>query len=291
MLQPIGHALIISCAALYGIARSSSVIISTKSSFFLIRTLHDFTGALILLLLQVYIGEVSPPSVRGKLGVLIQISICVGGLLVYLLGTFLSYWQLAFVCTGVSVAQLVLMFTIRESPRLLRNPLKNVRVRLSKQQSNSVQDRFSKNMAVSQQKIKSYVLRIVVFAVIMMFQQFVGESAVASFAGPIFRATGVDKRGVLASLLPSLTVGVVQVVSIFLSLLVVDRFGRRIPLFFGGLALMVSNLGMTVYFTAAFGFVSTGSTGYSSTGHINASVQNCVSVPLEILQAVLAPFQ
>ena len=140
----------------------------------------------------------------------------------YLLGTFLSYWQLAFVCTGVSVAQLVLMFTIRESPRLLCNPLKNVRVRLSKRQSNSVQDRFSKSTAVSQQKIKSHVLRIVVFAVIMMSQQFVGVSAVASFAGPIFCAAGVDKRGVLASLLPSLTVGVVQVVSIFLSLLVVD---------------------------------------------------------------------
>ena len=44
---------------------------------------------------------------------------------------------------------------------------------------------------------------------------------------------------------------------------------------------MVANLGMTVYFAAAFGFVSTGSTGNSSMGHINASVQNCVSVPLE----------
>ena len=243
--------------------------------------LHNFTTAPILLLLQVYIGEVSPPSVRGKLGALFQMPICVGALLVYLLGTYLSYWQLAFVCTGVSVAQLVLMFTIRESPRLSCNPLKNVRVHLRARQSNSVQHRFSKCTAVSQQKTKSHVLGIVVFAVIMMFHQFVGVSAEAFFAGPMFRATGVDKRSVLASLLPSLTVGVVQVVSIFLSLFVVDRFGRHIPLFFGGLALMVANLGMTVYFAAAFGFVSTGSTGNSSMGHIIASVQSCVSVPLE----------
>ena len=81
--------------------------------------------------LQVYIGEVSPPSVRGKL--LFQLSICVGVLAVYLLGTYISYWQVAFVCTGVSAVQLLLMFTIAESPRLSRNPLKNIRTRLSKQ--------------------------------------------------------------------------------------------------------------------------------------------------------------
>ena len=61
----------------------------------------------------------------------------------------------------------------------------------------------------------------------------------------------------------------------------VDRCGRRIPLFFGGVALMVANLGLTVYFTAAFGFVSTSRSGNSSTGINNSSIQNCVSVPLQ----------
>ena len=154
------------------------------------------------------------------------------------------------------------MFTIAESPRLSRNPLKNIRTRLSKQRINSVEARCSKYMTLnagpmSQKKtfiaMKSHCLRIVVFAVIMMFQQFVGVSAMASFAGPIFRTARLDKGGVSSSLLAALTVGVVQVVFNSLSLFVVDRCGRRIPLFFGGVALMVANLGLTMYFTAPFG--------------------------------------
>ena len=208
----------------------------------------------------------------------------------YLLGTYISYWQVAFVCTSVSAVQLLLMFTIAESPRLSRNPLKNIRARLSKQRNNSVEARCSKNMTLnagpmSGQKafvaMKCHCLRILVFAVVMMFQQFVGVSAMASFAGPIFRTARLDNGGVSYGLLASLTVGVVQVVFISLSLFVVDRCGRRIPLFFGGVALMVANLGLTVYFTAAFGFVSTSRNGNSSTGHNNSSIQNCVSVPLE----------
>ena len=96
-----------------------------------------------------YIGEVSPPSVHGNLGALFQLSICVRVLALYLLGTYISYWQVAFVCAGVSAVQLFLMFTIAESPRLSRNPLKNIRTRLSKQRINSVEARCSKDMTLN----------------------------------------------------------------------------------------------------------------------------------------------
>ena len=228
-----------------------------------------------------YIGEVSPPSVRGKLGALFELAFCVGILLVYLLGTYISYWQLAFVCTAVSAVQLVLMFTIRESPRLSRNPLKNIHMRL-KYIKKQDEPTISKDMP-SQQKAstKSYIVRIVIVGFLLMFQAITGVDAIASLAGPIFRAAGLDNSSVSSGLLASLTVGVVLTVFAILSLFVVDRFGRRIPLFFGGLALMVANLGMTVYFTAAFGFVASPGSGNSSMEYNNVSIQNCVSVPLE----------
>ena len=208
----------------------------------------------------------------------------------YLLGTYISYWQLAFVFTAVSAVQLVLMFTIPESPRLSRNPLRNIHACLSKRRSDSVGVTCRRAMTVnartmSQQKdfiaVESNFLRILVFAIIMMFQQFVGVNAITPYAGPIFHAASLDEGGISSGLLASLTVGIVQVVFTFLSLFVVDRFGRRIPLFFGGLALMVANLGMTVYFTAAFGFVSSPSSGNLSLEHRDDSIQNCISVPME----------
>ena len=240
---------------------------------------------------QVYIAEVSPPSVRGKLGALFQLIVCLGVLLVYLLGTYISYWQLAFVCTGISVVQLVLMFTIRESPRLSRNPLKNIRalkLLAKKKQVEAVQSTSSENMMVNatttpQRKstIKSNFLRIAVVSILLFFQQFVGPNAIAPFAGPIFHAAGLDEGSVSSGLLSLLTVGVVQFLFTILSILVVDRFGRRLPLFFGGLALMLANIGMSVYFAAAFGFVPSADSWNSSLEYVNASIQNCVSVPLE----------
>ena len=207
----------------------------------------------------------------GNLEALFQMPICVGVLLVYLLGTYISYWQLAFVCTAFSAVQLVLMLTIRESPRLSRNPLKNIRAQRSKRQSDSVGATCGKDMTVkarttSQQQAfvnfpKSYVPRILIVVILLVFQAITGVDAIASLAGPIFRAAGLDSSSISSGLLASLTVGVVLIVFTILSFFVVDRFGRRIPLFFGGLALAVADMGMVVYFTDAFGFVSSPGSG------------------------------
>ena len=272
-----------------------SLIVTAKSQ--LLQALLHFTFLHSLLLLhfshpnsciQVYIGEVSPPAIRGRLGALFEVAICAGTLLVYLLGTYISYWQLAFVCTAISVVQLVLMFTIRESPRLSRNPLNNIHSRLGMRQSNSVEDSCSKALTLnpkptSQPKsyAKSNVLRIMIVCFLLMFQAISGVDAITSLAGPIFRAAGLDRGGVSSGLLASLTIGVVMTIFTILALFVVDRFGRRLPLFFGGLALMVANIGMSVYFAAAFGFISDPDDANSSMVHSNASIQNCVSVPLE----------
>ena len=237
-------------------------------------------------ILQVYIGEVSPPSVRGKLGALFQMSICTGVLLSYLIGTYISYWQFAFVCTAISAVQIVMTFTIRESPRISRNPLKNISALLARRRDDTRQAAHTSNATMYtttaspwSTSIKSNFLRIVIVSVIMFFQQFVGVNAIATFAGPIFHAAGLDKGDLSAGLLASLSIGLVQMVFITLSVFVVDRFGRRIPLFIGGLALMVADMGMAVYFAVSFGFIPPG-TGQSST-HNTSSIQDCVSVPLE----------
>ena len=180
------------------------------------------------------------------------------------------------------------MCTIRESPRLSRNPVRNIRAHPEKRRAASMDSKYSKDMVVNDKvtthrksSIKSNCLRIVIVSTIMFFQQFVGVNAIASYAGPIFHAAGLDRGGISSGLLASLTVGVVQLIVTFLSLFVVDRFGRRIPVFFGGLALMVANIGMAVYFGAAFGFISSANGNSTMESTNSSSIQNCVSVPLE----------
>ena len=237
-----------------------------------------------------YIGEVSPPAIRGKLVALFELVLCVGVLLVYLLGAYISYWKLAFVCTAISVVQLVLMFTIHESPRLSRNPLKNFHTRFGRRQSNLVEETCNNDMPVvslntgiksqSRSSAKSNFLRIVIVVILLVFQAITGVDAIISLAGPIFRAAKLDSPTVSSGVLASLTVGVVLTLFTALSLFVVDRFGRRIPLFFGGIALTVADLGMVVYFSDVFGFIPYPNSGNSS---MNASIiQNCVSEHLAL---------
>ena len=179
------------------------------------------------------------------------------------------------------------MCTIQESPRLSRNPRKNIRDIRRRRQKVSVDTCYmdlSLNVETTTRRkasIKSNCLRIVIVCTIMVFQQLVGVSAIGSYAGPIFHAAGLDRGGISSGLLASLTIGVVQIVVAFLSLFVVDRFGRRIPVFFGGLALMVANIGMAVYFGAAFGFISSANGNSTMESTNSSSIQNCVSVPLE----------
>ena len=240
---------------------------------------------LVLHFLQAYIGEVSPPSYRGGLIALFQMSICFGALLTYLFGTYLFYWQLAFLCTGVSVVELVLTCTIRESPRLSRNPLKNIRrgwrwmsAMCYRDQTLSGNNASERNWKSS---FKSNALRIVLVSFTMFFRQFCGVSTLMCFAGPIFHAAGLDRGSLTSGLLASLTIGGVQFIVGILSLFVVDRFGRRIPVFFGGLALMVANIGMAVYFGDTFGFLSSAAGNSTMKFTNSSSIQNCVSVPLE----------
>lgn len=66
-----------------------------------------------------YIKEISEDSIRGTLGSLVILSQNMGNLVVYLLGEYLSYHTILWVCLAVPVLHMILFTTMPETPSYL----------------------------------------------------------------------------------------------------------------------------------------------------------------------------
>ena len=169
------------------------------------------------------------------------------------------YWVASFIFAGISVFHFALLFTIRESPKRFRNPFKNLRQLTHRTpEEDRKPDRQHLN-ATSESNSTSkfnFLWRLALVVLIMVFQQVTGVNAIGFYAGPIFKTTGLKESGVItADMAASLSIGVVQLIPTFISIFLVDRFGRRLLLFFGSVGLAFANLGMVVYFALSYGLV------------------------------------
>ena len=78
--------------------------------------------------------------------------------------------------------------------------------------------------------------QLVISAALMFFQQFTGINAVMFYAPVLFHTLGYGKEAALYS---AIMTGVVNVVATIVSMVTVDKVGRRFLLLIGGLQMFV----------------------------------------------------
>ena len=182
----------------------------------------------------VYIAEVSPPEMRGRLVSLNQMTIVLGIIFAQLANYAVFRvaapeisWRVMFGAETVPAALfLVLAFFIPESPRWRK---------------------AKTAVAVMQERVPPVwpVLALGVF--LAAFQQWCGINVVFNYAEEIFRAAGYDVSGVMFN---QVITGVVNCVFTVVAMCLVDRWGRR-PLMLlgaGGLAVLYAILGCCYHF-------------------------------------------
>ncbi len=182
----------------------------------------------------VYIAEVSPPEMRGRLVSLNQMTIVLGIIFAQLANYAVFRvaapeisWRVMFGAETVPAALfLVLAFFIPESPRWRK---------------------AKAAVAVMQERVPPVwsVLALGVF--LAAFQQWCGINVVFNYAEEIFRAAGYDVSGVMFN---QVITGVVNCVFTVVAMCLVDRWGRR-PLMLlgaGGLAVLYAILGCCYHF-------------------------------------------
>jgi MFS transporter, SP family, xylose:H+ symportor len=234
-------------------------------SFVIYRMVGGIGVGIASMISPMYIAEIAPAGVRGKLVSFNQFAIISGMLVIYFVNYFIARqgdeqwlisdgWRWMFF-SGVIPSGIffVLLFFVPETPRYLvmkGKEAKALRV-LQKISGEKAAPKILEDIKATMHENHAPWLSygfFVIFIGIMLsvFQQFVGINVVLYYAGNIFRNMGSSTN---ASLLQTIIVGAVNLVFTVVAILTVDRFGRKPLMIIGsvGMAVSMFALGTSFY--------------------------------------------
>jgi len=250
--------MLIIMAVLYTVSALGSAL-SQQWYFFLF---FRFIGGLAVggasVMSPMYIAEIAPAKIRGKLVALQQFNVVTGILIAFLSNYLIAKtgvdtswrWMLG-VETFPAVLFFFLLFTIPRSPRWLM--MHNKQEEAEKVLKSTGNPRYKEVLSEIEESIgnykenskealfqKKYSLPIITTILIAMFNQLSGINAIMYYAPRIFEMTGLGEN---AALLQSVAIGVTNMLFTILALFTIDRFGRKKLLIVGSFG-MIFFLGM-----------------------------------------------
>ena len=231
-----------------------------------------------------YISEVAPEKIRGRLISFNQFAIIFGMLVVYFVnwgiadGKTIEWindigWRYMFMSEAIPAVLFGgLLLFVPESPRYLALKNKNeealkVLTKINgKAKAESIIEAIGLSLEKSSAKLMSYGKKVIVIGVLLsVFQQFVGINVVLYYAPRIFESMGAAKGD---SMLQTVVMGLINVIFTVVAILTVDRWGRKPLLIVGSLGMAVgmiaisilsflniigiSTLGFIILYTASF---------------------------------------
>ncbi|MBJ2173507.1 D-xylose transporter XylE [Aureibaculum sp. A20] len=224
--------------------------------FVVYRIIGGIGVGLASMLSPLYIAEIAPAKVRGKLVSMNQFAIIFGMLIVYFVNYYIAKqgddswlntvgWRWMFASETIPASLFLLMlFFVPDTPRslVLKNQDEKALDVLTK--VNGVEEAKKilgdiKNTVVSHSgKLFSFGTAVIVIGILLsIFQQFVGINVVLYYAPEIFKTMG---SGTDTALLQTIIVGAVNLAFTVLAIMTVDRFGRKPLMIIGALGMAIS---------------------------------------------------
>jgi SP family galactose:H+ symporter-like MFS transporter len=213
-----------------------------------------------------YISEIAPPNVRGRLVGLNQLAITLGILLSYVVDfSFAQSRQWDWMIGLGAVPGLLLalgMFFLPESPRwlLLRGQSEKARVVLQEVRGQSdvsaewteIQETLKGEQGAWRELLKPWFRPMLIVGVgLAFFQQFTGINTVIYYAPTIFKLAGFHSDS--TSILATIGVGLVNAGMTVVAISLMDRVGRRPLLLTGLVGMALSLFALTLGFAGVFG--------------------------------------
>ena len=202
-----------------------------------------------------YIGEIAPAEIRGRLVSLNQFAIIFGMLVVYFVnwgianGKSLEWintigWRWMFVSEAFPAGLFgILLFLVPETPRYLSLSNKNdealvILTRINGiDKANEILSDIKNTIEHHSGKLFSFGKLVIMIGILLsVFQQFVGINVALYYAPRIFESMGAAKD---ASMLQTVVMGLVNVIFTVVAILTVDKWGRK-PL------LIIGSAGMAI---------------------------------------------
>jgi len=234
-------------AALYAVSAIGNALSGTWSLFIFFRFMGGIAVGASSVAAPMYISEISPARLRGRMTALFQFNVIFGILMAYVSNYFLSgigdeawRWMLGIMFIPAA-AYFILLFMVPESPRFLVKigKIDQAKTVLEKIASGNI-DHEVENIKLSMvQKNENLFSRkfyypISIAFLVAMFNQFSGINAILYFAPRIFELSGLSKAD---AMLQPILIGVTNGLFTILGLVVIDKVGRKKLLITGSIGM------------------------------------------------------
>jgi MFS transporter, SP family, arabinose:H+ symporter len=251
------------CALLFALTGVATGWAGNFTWFIIARLASGVAVGIAALVCPMYIAEVAPAPLRGRLVSFYQLAIVSGLLLAYLsnyllLNTGINNWRWMF--SSQTVPSLLFffgLFFIPESPRWLVKKGNSTAANqvLSKiggavygeSETQNIQNSFQTEIKESLKDLLKMDVRHIVFigAMVAIFSQAGGQNSIFSYAPVIFQQAGVATE---EAFLQSVIIGLVNFIFTFFAIYFIDKIGRRKLLLFGSILLCLDALALAFCF-------------------------------------------
>ena len=213
-----------------------------------------------------YIAEIAPSTIRGRLVSFNQLAIVIGILLVYFVNWFVASrgddawvnatgWRVMLASEALpSAVFLILLLFVPDTPRWLvlrgrsAEALQQLRRVMNETEARSILADIERTLVVRTGRLLSFGWPVVIIGILIsVFQQFVGINAVLYYAPLMFQNMGASTD---AALLQTVIVGGANLIFTVVAIVTVDGWGRKPLLITGAVIMAIAMMALGFLFAA-----------------------------------------
>jgi SP family arabinose:H+ symporter-like MFS transporter len=248
---------LMSAAVLFAVSAAGSALASRLSLFIAYRIIGGFGVGIASMLSPMYISEVSPAAIRGRLVTYNQLAIVIGILLAFISNALLvdtgeNNWRWMLAVMGLpAVLFFIFLFFAPESPRWLVQKglsgkafviLERINgTEMASEELHSIEDsiRSEADSGTYSEVFSGHMRPILIIGVFLaVFSQITGINSIMYYAPVIFQSIGA---GASSAVIQTAIIGGGNLIFTFVAISLIDRIGRK-PLLIGGVTGMMISL-------------------------------------------------